>query len=274
MNGHSFLLHEIKGYLASIFVAEYKDKILILDGGSRLDAIRIKRFVENTLNRPFSDVKLIISTHPHPDHAGGVQLLRKKFNTPVAAHENFDMWYRGAGGWIQHKIDTFLAHYSARKNRGKNERTWYSRKLKADFSLKNNQLVPFFNDWEIFYIPGHTMYDIAIYHKEKQLLVIGDIVISRKGNYHLPIPVSFKDKMKGSLLKLNKLEVKTILMAHGGIVENPDKDFFRKIADKVEFADKRISKSVKLLCSFAPDVRVNRKIQKKSNSNLTDNEGM
>lgn len=264
MNRYSFNIHEIKGYLASIFVAEYNDKILILDGGSRLDAIRIKRFIENSLKRNFNDVALIICTHPHPDHAGGAPLLRKKFKTKIAAHTNFDMWYRGVRGWVQHKIDSILAHYSAKKNRGKNERVWYPRKLKPDYKLEDNSLVPFFEDWKVITIPGHTMYDIALYNEKEKILYIGDIVIKVKGNYFLPIPVSFEDKMEDSLLKLNSLEVKALLMAHGGILENPEKDFFKKMVEKLASPEGRIFKSLDFFCSFAPDVHEYRKNQNKS----------
>lgn len=270
MNNDSFLIHEIKGYLASTFVAEYHNKILILDGGSRLDAVRIKRFVEDILKRPFTDVKLIISTHPHPDHAGGAPLLRKKFKTPIATHENFDMWYRGVRGWIQHKIDTALAHYSAKKMKGGNERTWYPRKLNAEFKLKNHEPIPFFEDWETLFIPGHTMYDIALYNKDKKILAIGDIVIALKGHYYLPIPVSFKEKMEESLLKLNGIDANTILMAHGGILENPKENFFKNMIKKIDYPNVRILKPLDFLCSFAPDVHQYKKNQNKLESKSTD----
>jgi glyoxylase-like metal-dependent hydrolase (beta-lactamase superfamily II) len=255
MNEYSFSVHEVKGFIASVFIAEYKDKILILDGGSRVDAVRIKRYVETVLKRPFSDVLLIVSTHPHPDHAGGANLLRKWFKTPIAAHKDFDKWYRGAGGFIQHKFDTFLAHYSAKKNKGRFERMWYPRKLRAEYKLQDKQYLPFFEDWQTVYIPGHTAYDIALYNKPTGVLVIGDIVILLKNKFHLPIPVSFKEKMKKSLLVLDKLNATQILMAHGGIINNPPEDFFTNMLNKVDSYDKQISKTITFFCSFAPDVK-------------------
>jgi len=261
MNEYSFSIHEVKGFIASVFLAEYKDKILILDGGSRVDAVRIKRYVETVLKRPFSDVKLIVPTHPHPDHAGGASLLRKWFGTAIATHKDFDKWYRGVGGFIQHKFDTFLAHYSAKKNKGKFERMWYPRKLKADYKLQDRQKLPFFEDWEVFFIPGHTNCDIALYNKDKEILAIGDIVILLKNKFHLPIPVSFKEKMKKSLITLDKLKVKKILMAHGGIIDNPQDDFFSGMLNRVDNYDKHLPKTITFFCSFAPDVREQAKIK-------------
>ncbi|MGR5470684.1 MBL fold metallo-hydrolase, partial [Vibrio astriarenae] len=53
-----------------MYLAEYPDKLMLLDGASRADILHLKDFIEHQLNRRFSDLKLVIVTHMHPDHAG------------------------------------------------------------------------------------------------------------------------------------------------------------------------------------------------------------
>ena len=70
-------LHCLNGYIQNIYLAEYADKLLLLDGCCRADINVIEDFIINQLNRPMSDLALIVVTHMHPDHAGAANVLRK-----------------------------------------------------------------------------------------------------------------------------------------------------------------------------------------------------
>jgi len=63
-------LHQIQGYIQSIYLAEYPHKLLLLDGACRADVETISYFITGSLKRPLSHLKLVVSTHMHPDHAG------------------------------------------------------------------------------------------------------------------------------------------------------------------------------------------------------------
>ncbi|MGE5449990.1 MAG: MBL fold metallo-hydrolase, partial [Methanomassiliicoccales archaeon] len=103
-----FKLHQIEGYISTIFLVEYPYGMLLLDCGCAGDVAKIEaKCVE--LGRPLSDIKLAVATHAHPDHLGGAAKLRRKYAIPIAAHPEIDLWYRGAGGFIQHKVDSFFA---------------------------------------------------------------------------------------------------------------------------------------------------------------------
>lgn len=53
-----------------MYLAEYPDKLMLLDGASRADIPHLKDFIEHQLNRSFTDLKMVVVTHMHPDHAG------------------------------------------------------------------------------------------------------------------------------------------------------------------------------------------------------------
>jgi len=111
MKFNNFTIHKIKGYIETIFVAEYKEKILILDGGCSCDSILVEEFITNELKRPMTDVKMNFVSHAHPDHAGGAPILRDKYKIPIAAHHEIDKWYAGFGGFLQQKTDIMLAGF-------------------------------------------------------------------------------------------------------------------------------------------------------------------
>ncbi len=251
-----FTLHQIKGYIASLYLVEYQNKILLLDGGARYDAVRIEEYMSREMLRPAEDLRLVLVTHMHPDHAGGAPLLRRRFRLPIAAHVEIDQWYRGFRGATQHLIDTLLGHYSARQQFGKLERAWYPRRLQPDYLLDDGQALPGFPDWRAYAAPGHTLYDMVFYHPEEELLYVGDLVIKPGDKIVLPFPTLFPELMTATLKRMALLPVKKILLAHGGAIEIADgHSFFSELLPLVGKYGQPVFKIMEPLCSLAPDVR-------------------
>lgn len=75
-------IHTIQGYIQTIYLAEYPDKLLLLDGASRADITYLCQFIEQQLARPLSDLKVVVVTHMHPDHAGAAHRLRALTGCP------------------------------------------------------------------------------------------------------------------------------------------------------------------------------------------------
>jgi hypothetical protein len=68
-------LHKLDGYIQTILLAEYTDKLLLLDGCSRADVSLIKHFITDTLQRPLTELQLVVVTHMPPAHAGAAHKL-------------------------------------------------------------------------------------------------------------------------------------------------------------------------------------------------------
>ena len=98
-------LHTLEGYIQNIFLAEEPQGLLLLNGCSRADVDMVCAFITDTLHRSLSDLKLIVVTHMHPDHAGGAVLLKKRTGARVAAHPKAAKWYAGVMGRAAHLID-------------------------------------------------------------------------------------------------------------------------------------------------------------------------
>lgn len=212
----SFRLHQFNGYIEQIFLAEYHDKILLLDGCCKPDARIIEKVITEKLNRKMSDLKLSIVTHPHPDHAGGAPVLRKKYGIPIASYYLNDCWYEGFNGSLQHAFDIAMGWYVVLKTSLHYKRMWHKKFIHADFLLNDGDPLPGFDDWKLIHTPGHTHVDCLLYNDEEKMLYVADMLIELPRGFVLPFPITRPEIMKESLIKVSLLEVTSILMAHGG----------------------------------------------------------
>ncbi|MBN2705585.1 MAG: MBL fold metallo-hydrolase [Deltaproteobacteria bacterium] len=261
MADYPFILHRVKGYIATLYLVEYHDRVLLLDGGARFDALRVESYMESQMARSPVELTLALVTHMHPDHAGGAPLLRRRRATKIAAHRDIDQWYRGIGGRAQHLIDTLLGHYSARQRFGRLERAWYPRRLQPDFLLADGQELPGFPDWRAYAAPGHTLYDMVFYQEAERLLYVGDLLVRIGDRIVLPFPTLFPELMRKTLRRMAELPACRLLLAHGGELElrGGSRDFFLGMLPHVGSLGLPSFKFIKPFCSLAPDVRRQRK---------------
>jgi len=218
----TFTLHKLDGHIADIYLAEYSNSILLLDCGCRSDHKLIVQYITKTLNRPVSDLKLLVATHPHPDHIGSAMSLSVKYNIPVAASADINLWYKGFRGAIQHSVDTLLAHISARSRKMKWKRVSYPKKIHVNYPLSDLSAVPLFPDWQVYTVPGHTAHDIVLYNSRESFLYCSDTIVKIRDKFLSPFPVTDKIIMSESLTKIGKLIVTKIAMAHGGVFDVAD----------------------------------------------------
>ena len=256
MNFSSFTIHIIEGYISSVYLVEYDNGMLLLDGGCVNDVKRIEDYCKLILNRSPGDIKLAVISHMHPDHAGGAATLRKKYGVAIAAHKDVDRWYSGLGGSLQHKLDCYMAMGVARTNKRNREPILFNPIIHPDILLNDLQVLPFFEDWAVLHTPGHTLHDIVLYHQQEALLYIGDIICDVKGKMLLPLPVLFPTRMENSYDKLATLNSSTILMAHGG-VKQPENvsSLFLNMKEQLKQPPNSLMRRVYRLSVFTPEIK-------------------
>lgn len=211
-----FTIHAVDGYIETLYLAVYKDRVLALDSGCRSDVPRIEQVMRRRLNRPMSQLALTVASHTHPDHAGGAHTLRRRHAIPVAAPEEINLWYAGFSGGLQHKIDTLLGYFVAWTLKYPFEMICFKKHLFYDHPLTDGDTLPGFEDWQVIATPGHTSHDVVLYHPEAQTLYAADVILKVGAAYRPPFPVSMKKEMRESLEKLRGLKVRHLLLAHGG----------------------------------------------------------
>lgn len=212
-------IHQISGYIQQIYLAEYPEKLLLLDGASRADVGTILRYIRDELNRPISDLKAIVVTHMHPDHAGAAHRLKKLTGAKIVSRSHHKAWYSGADGILMHLTDLFLARYMANRMGKPKRNLWYQRKLKVDHAVTDGDPVPLFEDWQVIDTPGHTDRDISVYNAKHSTVYVADLMVEVKKHLIAPFPVFHPNQYRRSVDKVYNLNAKSVLLAHRGPVE-------------------------------------------------------
>ena len=218
-------LHKLDGYIQTILLAEYTDKLLLLDGCSRADVSLIKHFISDILQRPLTDLHLVVVTHMHPDHAGAAHKLRQITGCKIASANVKGQWYSGFDGKLMHIADLLLTRWVANKKKQPQRWLWYSSKLSPDYKLNDGDHLPGFEDWQAIATQGHTDRDLSLHHLPSNKVYIADLIVSTRKGFIPPFPVFYPDRYRCSLKKIAKLKAKSIILAHGGEVELSEQEF-------------------------------------------------
>jgi len=218
-------IHRLKGHIQSIYLVEYPEKLLLLDGCCRADISMLKQFITDDLNRPFTDLKLIVVTHMHPDHAGAAHKLRKMTGCKIAAAKMPNQWYTGLSGRFMHLVDIALATWVASRMGKARKNLWYSPHLKTDYPLTDQENLPGFDEWRVLLTAGHTDRDLSVLHLASKRIYVADLLVKVKNRFIPPIPVNYPQQYLASILKVQALQPASIMLAHGGEVELTEHDF-------------------------------------------------
>ncbi len=207
-------IHKLNGYIQHIYLVEDTQGLLLLDGCSRADVGMLCRYIEKELARPLNDLKLIVVTHMHPDHAGGAHVLRRLTGAKIAAHPKARRWYAGVLGRTAHLIDVGLTWWVANRLGKPRKHIWYNPLLSPDIILLDEQSLPLFADWQVIFTPGHTDHDISLLHAQTGQLYVADLIVQVKRKLVPPYPVCHPNQYKLSLRRVQQLGASTLLCAH------------------------------------------------------------
>ena len=165
------------------FVGE--SEMALIDPGSDEPAALAELFaVADALARQGRRVKLIVVTHHHADHLGGVAACRERFRVPVAGH-------------------AALAPH-----------------LKLDLVVGDGDtlaLAPGVGAWDLTVLatPGHTRDSISLWHARNRSLFCGDLIPGGPGSVIVDPPDGDMGGYLASLERVAALDPRTLFPAHG-----------------------------------------------------------
>lgn len=205
----------LEGYIQSTYLAVYPDKILLLDGGCRPDVAMVLNYIAINLQRPVTDLKVVMVTHMHPDHAGGAHQFREKTGCLIVSADKQHQWYSGIGGRAMHLVDINLAHYVARRQGRSSKNLYYPAHLKPDVKVKDGDVVPEFDEWQVLETPGHTDRDLSLFHVPSRQVYTADLIIKLHHKFVAPFPIYDPKVYIESLQRIKDLKPSKVMMAHG-----------------------------------------------------------
>ncbi|MGO1282007.1 MAG: MBL fold metallo-hydrolase [Psychrobacter sp.] len=205
----------LNGYIQSTYMAVYPDKIMLLDGACRPDVEMVLDYIKTTLKRPVTDLKVVVVTHMHPDHAGGAHKFRDETGCMIVSADKSDQWYSGIAGRTMHLVDINLAYYVARRQGCSLKNLYYPAYLKADITVSEGDCVPGFDEWQVLETPGHTDRDLSLFHLPSRQVYTADLIIKLRHKFVAPFPVYDPKVYIQSLQKIKALKPSVVMMAHG-----------------------------------------------------------
>ena len=188
---------------------EHRGVLTLVDTGTEKDPPRIRSALERLGKTP-GDVRQILLTHSHGDHAGGAKAMRELCEAPVFAGAADVDVIAGREGYVMAPAALGRVLYS---NRLKD----YPR-FEVDHAVEGRTEVE--GGLEMIPVPGHTPGHMAVWAPDLQALFVGDSV------WNLPrIKPSWKaftwnwDLNRESVRKLGDLPAESLWFGHGFTIE-------------------------------------------------------
>jgi hydroxyacylglutathione hydrolase len=210
-------IRRIRYSYASGFLLYNRDAVVLVDAGHAGTEAKFLKAIAELQKQP-QDVRLIILTHTHFDHAGGARKLRELTGAPLAVHRSEAGFLRRGrtplprGTRWKGKLLIALSRVFARRLSGYPP---VEPDLLVDEVLS---LADYGIPGEVVHTPGHTEGSLSVLLESGEAIV-GDNVLGISPKTHYPPFANDRQGVLKSWERYISSGVKTVLPAHGGRVQ-------------------------------------------------------
>ncbi len=188
-----------------------EERLTLVDTGLPGSSGKIADFISR-LGRSIGELDLIIITHNHFDHVGGLPELRKITRARVAA---------GKADLSEDESALPYPGYLRRLMRSPPiaiiRPLVYARASEVDSHLVGGEVLSPLGGLKVIPTPGHTPGSISLFSPAKKLLIVGDTLNNRHKDIRLP-PKGISNSLPqavDSIKRLAQLDFETLCCGHG-----------------------------------------------------------
>jgi glyoxylase-like metal-dependent hydrolase (beta-lactamase superfamily II) len=195
-------VHEIPLLRVKAHAILADDGVTLIDSGYAGSLPRIERSLAD-LGRTVDDVRRVVCTHGHPDHAGGARAFAdlgvEVFMHPADAAN----------------LEVGFADAVRRPSRGRIFAAM-TPPLPSFTPLSDGDVLPVLGALEVIHTPGHTPGSVCLFAAAHGVLFVGDVLQRRFGRVSFASVLYSDDPAaaRTSVQRLSRLRVKSIVFAH------------------------------------------------------------
>lgn len=210
-------LYQISTPGVNAFIIDSGSKgLTLVDTASGHDATEIRQAVAS-LGRDIRDIRHILVTHCHPDHAGGLAKLKALSSARVYMHRRDAMLV--ATGRAMRRLVPAPGLSNALLYRtmiAPKPKTVPS--AKADVLVGNGDVIPVAGGIEVIHTPGHTEGHLVFLHRDRGVAFLGDAASNLFG---LGLMIAYEHLQQGimSLRHLSKFNFDIACFGHGQAIK-------------------------------------------------------
>ena len=206
-------LWQLKLGAVNSFLLKTDDGLLVVDSGYPNKTDKFFAAVRETGNNP-DDIRHLVITHGHIDHAGGAAEIKRQTGARTYAHKiDLQLIEKGEaarpGTSLIPGIIPALVYFFFIKFGGSKYETF-----PVDQLLEHGQVLPFCGGIEIIHTPGHSAGQVALLLKKEGILIAGDIC-SNVGGLGYSILNEDIALARETLLKAAKYPFNRAVFGHG-----------------------------------------------------------
>ncbi|MFT4205117.1 MAG: MBL fold metallo-hydrolase [Chitinophagaceae bacterium] len=203
----------LKMGMVNVYLIKTNDGLVLVDTGWPNKADSIFEKVQQVGHNP-KDIRHLVLTHGHIDHAGSAAELRKRTGARVYAHTaDLDLITKGEaehpGTTVTPGVIPHLLYLIFVKPGG----TKYEA-FPVDETIKDGDTLPMANDIKIIHTPGHCAGHVALLMQQEGVLIAGDICSNVTGLGYSIINED-RDLARQSILRVADYPFEQAVFGHG-----------------------------------------------------------
>lgn len=209
-----------------------EERLTLIDVGLYGSSTQIVDFIRH-LGRSVDEIGLIIITHNHFDHMGGLAELREITRARVAAHKagivNTDEELPFPGGRGVGKLLRFRPFSSLRRHLALKPED-------VDILLEGGEVLEPLGGLKVVHTPGHSPGSISLFSPGNKLLIVGDALVRRRKSLGLPYKMVSIDRTQAidSVREMARLDFDILCFGHGRPLTGDAHARLLKLLEKTE----------------------------------------
>jgi len=204
----------------SFLLADDDGSLTLVDAGMKRADKRILAALAG-LGRAPEDVRRIVLTHAHADHAGGLAATQSATGAQVLSHDR-DAVYLQSGTVPQRDGSTRMGRIANRLPGG-----GFAKVTVAE-TFQDGELLPIAGGLRIVHTPGHTPGHVSLLHEATGVLVTGDSIFNVRGLRYSPATFCTDIRLSRETAdRLGELDFEVAAFTHGEHVSSGAREAVR-----------------------------------------------